>query len=205
MKIGVAVAVVLDPYEWLIAACRRPTCWQCLRAPGRALLLIFLGALPLLKLKGPYFAVATCRIGGGGQRVQRVARVGAGGGMQLKSDVTPTEMYYVAPALLVVTTAAIWRWMRSSYGPRFTGRCATTRTPRAPAGVDVNRVKAAVFLFSATVTGLAAGLYYMDVVIITPPSAFSLSWASAFVFIVVAGGMGTVAGPADRRRALHPR
>jgi 2-aminophenol/2-amino-5-chlorophenol 1,6-dioxygenase alpha subunit len=32
-------------------------------------------------------------------------------------------------------------------------------------------------------------------VIVTPPSAFSISWASALVFIAVAGGMGTVAGP----------
>ena len=35
----------------------------------------------------------------------------------------------------------------------------------------------------------------MDVVIITPPGAFAISWASYIVFVVVAGGMGTVAGP----------
>ncbi len=35
----------------------------------------------------------------------------------------------------------------------------------------------------------------MDVVIITPPSAFTISWASYIVFVVVSGGMGTVAGP----------
>jgi branched-chain amino acid transport system permease protein len=52
-----------------------------------------------------------------------------------------------------------------------------------------------VFLFSAVATGLAAGLYFIDVVIITPPSAFTISWAAYTVFIVVSGGMGTVAGP----------
>ena len=44
-------------------------------------------------------------------------------------------------------------------------------------------------------TGLVAGLYFIDVIIITPPSAFSISWSSYIVFVAVAGGMGTVAGP----------
>jgi ABC-type branched-subunit amino acid transport system permease subunit len=62
-------------------------------------------------------------------------------------------------------------------------------------GVDVDRVKAAVFVASAAATGLAAGLYFIDVVIITPPSAFTISWSSYIVFVAVAGGMGTVFGP----------
>jgi ABC-type branched-subunit amino acid transport system permease subunit/aromatic ring-opening dioxygenase catalytic subunit (LigB family) len=197
MKIGVVVAVVLwILYEWLIAVVPAADVFGSAYVRRVALLLlIFLGALPLLRLKGPYFAVATWLVAESVATVFNEWRVvGAGGGMQLKSDVTPTQMYYVALALMVVTTAVIWRWMRSSYGLALTAVRDDEDAARS-SGVDVNKVKAAVFLFSATVTGLAAGLYYMDVVIITPPSAFSLSWASAFVFIAVAGGMGTVAGP----------
>lgn len=62
-------------------------------------------------------------------------------------------------------------------------------------GVDVNKIKSVVFLVSAALTGLASGLYFMDVVIITPNSAFSISWAVVIVFVVVAGGMGTISGP----------
>lgn len=197
VKIGVAVAVVLWLlYEWLIARVPAADVFGSAYVRRVALLLlIFLGALPLLRLKGPYFAVATWLVAEAVASVFNEWRVvGAGGGMQLKSAVTPLQMYYVALALLVVTTAVIWRWMRSSYGLALTAVRDDEDAARS-SGVDVNHVKAAVFLFSATVTGLAAGLYYMDVVIITPPSAFSLGWASAFVFIVVAGGMGTVAGP----------
>jgi ABC-type branched-subunit amino acid transport system permease subunit/aromatic ring-opening dioxygenase catalytic subunit (LigB family) len=197
MKIAVVVAVLLWlSYEWLIAVAPAADVFGSAYVRRVALLLlIFLGALPLLRLKGPYFAVATWLVAESVASVFNEWRVvGAGGGMQLKSDVTPTEMYYVALGLLVVTTAVIWRWMRSGYGLALTAVRDDEEAARS-SGVDVNKVKAAVFLFSATVTGLAAGLYYMDVVIITPPSAFSLSWASAFVFIVVAGGMGTVAGP----------
>lgn len=197
MKVGVVVAVVLWLlYEWLIAVVPTADVFGSDYVRRVALLLlIFLGALPLLKLKGPYFAVATWLVAEAVATVFNEWRVvGAGGGMQLKSEVTPVQMYYVSLALLSVTTAVIWRWMRSSYGLALTAVRDDEEAARS-SGVDVNKVKAAVFLFSAAVTGLAAGLFFMDVVIITPPSAFSLSWASAFVFIVVAGGMGTVAGP----------
>lgn len=197
VRVGAVVAVLLCLlYEALIVFVPQADVFGSAYVRRVALLLlVFLGALPLLKLKGPYFAVATWLVAEAVATVFNEWRVvGAGGGMQLKSEVTPLEMYYVALALLVVSTAVIWRWMRSRYGLALTAVRDDEDAARS-SGVDVNRVKAAVFLFSSAVTGLAAGLYYMDVVIITPPSAFSISWASAFVFIAVAGGMGTVAGP----------
>ncbi|MEO7851744.1 MAG: hypothetical protein ABIR94_05735 [Rubrivivax sp.] len=196
-KIGLVVAVLLWLlYEWAIAV------WPAADVFGShyvrrvaILLLIFLGALPLLRLQGAYFAVATWLIAESVATVFNGWRVvGAGGGMQLKSDVTLTQLYYVALALMVVATAVIWRWMRSSYGLALTAVRDDEAAARS-SGVDVNRVKAAVFLVSGTLTGLASGLYFMDVIIITPPSAFAISWAAYIVFVVVAGGMGTVAGP----------
>ena len=197
MWIGVAVAVAAwILYEWIIAVQPAADVFKSDYVRRVAiLLLIFLGALPLMRLQGAYFAIATWLI------AESVATVfngwnvaGAGGGMQLKSDVRPRELYYVALVLLVVTTAVIWRWMRSAYGLALTAVRDDEDAARS-SGVDVSKVKASVFLFSALVTGLASGLYFMDVVIITPPSAFAISWASYIVFVVVAGGMGTVAGP----------
>lgn len=196
-RIGVAVAVVLWLlYEWLIVVAPQTDVFGSAYVRRVALLLlIFLGALPLLRLTGAYFAVATWLVAEAVATVFNEWRVvGAGGGMQLKSEVTAVQLYYVALALAAVTTAVIWRWMRSSYGLALTAVRDDEEAARS-SGIDVNRVKAAVFLFAATVTGLAAGLFYMDVVIVTPPSAFAISWASAMVFIAVAGGMGTVAGP----------
>lgn len=197
VKIGVCVSVALWVlYEWLIFVQPQADVFGSAYTRRVAiLLLIFLGALPLLRLQGAYFAIATWLV------AESVATVfsgwdtaGAGGGMQLKSNVTQTQLYYAALALLVVATAIIWRWMRSSYGLALTAVRDDEDAARS-SGVDVGKVKAAVFLASSTMTGLAAGLYFMDVVIITPPSAFAISWASYIVFVVVAGGMGTVAGP----------
>ena len=194
---GVAAAVVLwILYEWLIYVVPGADVFGSHYTRRVAmLLLVFLGALPLLRLQGAYFAVATWLIA---ESVSTLFNgwplVGAGGGMQLKSDVTPLQLYYVALALLIVSTAVIWRWMRSSYGLALTAVRDDEEAARS-SGVDVGKVKAAVFLVSGAITGLAAGLYFMDVVIITPASAFTISWASYIVFVVVSGGMGTVAGP----------
>jgi ABC-type branched-subunit amino acid transport system permease subunit/aromatic ring-opening dioxygenase catalytic subunit (LigB family) len=196
-KIGVAAAVVLWLlYEWLIWVVPEADLFGSTYVRRTAiLLLIFLGALPLLRLQGAYFAIATWLIAESVATVFNEWRVvGAGGGMQLKSEVTPRELYYAAFGLALVTTAIIWRWMRSPYGLALTAVRDDEDAARS-SGVDVSRVKAAVFLVSATLTGLASGLYFMDVVIITPPSAFAISWASYIVFVVVSGGMGTVAGP----------
>ena len=197
VKIGVVVAVVLwGLYEWLIHVHPAADVFGSDYVRRVAiLLLIFLGALPLLRLQGAYFAIATWLIAESVQTVFAEWRVvGAGGGMQLKSNVTQMQLYYVALALLAVTTAVIWRWMRSPYGLALTAVRDDEDAARS-SGVDVARVKSAVFLVSGAITGLASGLYFMDVVIITPPSAFTISWASTIVFVVVAGGMGTVAGP----------
>jgi ABC-type branched-subunit amino acid transport system permease subunit/aromatic ring-opening dioxygenase catalytic subunit (LigB family) len=158
-------------------------------------LLIFLGALPLLRLQGPYFAIATWLIAESVNSVFNEWRlVGAGGGMQVKSDVTLPQLYYGGLLLLLVTTAAIWRLLRSRYGVALTAVRDDEEAAQS-VGVNVRQVKMVVFLIAGLFTGLAAGLYYMDAVIVTPPGAFSLSWSAYFVFIAVAGGMGTLAGP----------
>ncbi|MGE0315690.1 MAG: hypothetical protein AB7P21_29100 [Lautropia sp.] len=197
VRIGVVIAIVCWVlYEWLIAAAPQYDVFGSHYTRRVAiLLLIFLGALPLLRLQGAYFAIATWLIA---ESVSTVFNgwgvVGAGGGMQLKSNVTGTQLYYVALGLMLVATAIVWRWMRSSWGLALTAVRDDEEAARS-SGVDVGAVKASVFMVGATLTGLAAGLYFMDVVILTPPSAFSIGWASIVVFIAVAGGLGTVAGP----------
>lgn len=197
IRLGVVIAILLWLiYEWLIAVVPAADIFgNDYTRRVVILLLVFLGALPLLRLQGAYFAIATWLVA---EAVALVFNgwqvVGAGGGMQLKSEVTILQLYYAALALMAVSTAIIWRWMRSPYGLALTAVRDDEDAARS-SGVDVNKIKSAVFLVSAALTGLASGLYFMDVVIITPNSAFSISWAVVIVFVVVAGGMGTIAGP----------
>ena len=105
-----------------------------------------------------------------------------------------TQLYYVSFVLLIVATLIIWRLLRSRYGMALTAVRDDEEAART-VGIDIRRMKTVVFLLAGTFTGLAAGLYYLDAVIITPPSGFDVSWSAYFVFVVVAGGMGTLPGP----------
>lgn len=159
------------------------------------LLLIFLGALPLLRLQGAYFAVATWLIAAavasvfGGWEV-----VGAGGGLNIPSDTTLAERYYVGLVILAASTLAVWWLLRSKYGLALTA-VRDDEEAAMTVGVDVRRAKTLVFLISAPMVGLAGGLFYIDNVTITPPDAFHIRWSAFIVFVVVAGGMGSLAGP----------
>jgi branched-chain amino acid transport system permease protein len=195
--IGVGVAVLFwVGYECLIAIEPAADIFQSAYVRRASLLLlIFLTALPVLRLRGPYFAIATWLIAEAiGSLFNGWNVTGAGGGMQIRSEVTQLQLYYVALLLLIATTALIWFWMRSTQGLALTA-IRDDEDAAQNCGVDVNTVKALVFISSAAMTGLAAGLYFIDVVIITPTSGFTISWAAYIVFIVVSGGMGTVAGP----------
>ena len=159
------------------------------------LLLIFLGALPLLRLQGAYFAVASWLIAAAvGSIFNEWKVVGAGGGMQIKTDATQIEMYYAGLGLLIFATVVIARLLKSRYGLALTA-VRDDEEAAQTSGIDIRKVKLIVFVVAGGLSGLAAGLFYIDAVIITPPAAFTIFWSAYFVFIVVAGGMGTLAGP----------
>ncbi|MEM8551970.1 MAG: hypothetical protein AAGF45_06270, partial [Pseudomonadota bacterium] len=156
---------------------------------------IFLGALPLLKLQGAYFAVATWLIAAAVASIFNEWQVvGAGGGMTIPSDTSIAERYYAGLIILAASTLVVWWLLRSRYGAALTA-VRDDEEAAAAVGIDIRRVKTMVFVISAPMAGLAAAVYYIDTVTITPPDAFSIRWSAYVVFIVVAGGMGTLWGP----------
>ncbi|MYK59361.1 MAG: alpha/beta hydrolase fold domain-containing protein, partial [Rhodospirillaceae bacterium] len=159
------------------------------------LLLIFLGAMPLLTLEGAYFAVATWLIAAAvGTVFNEWKLVGAGGGMRIPSSVTLEEMYYVGLILLVFATWIIRALLNSRIGLALTA-VRDDAEAAGTVGVDVAKVKLLAFVLSGALTGLAASLYFVDAVSLTPPSAFTVFWSAYFVFVAVAGGMGSLSGP----------
>ena len=119
---------------------------------------------------------------------------GAGGGLNIPSDTTLAERYYVGLLILAASTLAVWWLLRSKYGLALTA-VRDDEEAAMTVGVDVRRAKTLVFLISAPMVGLAGGLFYIDTVTITPPDAFHIRWSAFIVFVVVAGGMGSLAGP----------
>jgi branched-chain amino acid transport system permease protein len=159
------------------------------------LLLIFIGAVPVLRLQGAFFAVASWLIAASFQSVFTEWKlVGAGAGMQIASDASLAQMYYAALLLLVAATGAAWAVLRSRFGLALTA-IRDDEEAAATAGVEVHAIKLLVFVLSGTMTGLAGGLYFINVVTVTPSAGFTIYWSAAMVFATVAGGMGTLGGP----------
>lgn len=159
------------------------------------LFVIFLGALPLLRLQGAYFAVATWLIAAAVASIFNEWQVvGAGGGMNIANETSMMGRYYAGLALLIIATLIVWWLLRSKFGQALTAVRDDEEAATA-IGIDIRRIKTMVFLISAPMAGLAAALYYIDAVTITPPDAFHIRWSAYAVFIVVAGGMGTLSGP----------
>lgn len=156
---------------------------------------IFLGALPLLKLQGAYFAVATWLIAAAVASIFNEWQVvGAGGGMNIANETSMMGRYYAGLLLVILATMVVWWLLGSRFGQALTAVRDDEEAATA-IGIDIRRIKTMVFLISAPMAGLAAALYYIDAVTITPPDAFHIRWSAYAVFIVVAGGMGTLSGP----------
>ncbi len=105
---------------------------------------------------------------------------------------TPTSMYYLVLALVVVLVAALGGGMRSSFG-RALQAIRTDQTAAAALGIDVARYKMAAFAISAALGSLAGSLYAFDFHFLSPemvgtPRSFEL------IAMLVVGGEGTLVG-----------
>jgi branched-chain amino acid transport system permease protein len=62
-------------------------------------------------------------------------------------------------------------------------------------GIDVAATKFWVYAASAFGSGMAAALYFLMNLRISPDAAFGVNWSAYLIFIVVIGGIGTIEGP----------
>ena len=114
--------------------------------------------------------------------------------MTIPSVTTVAERYYAGLVVVIASTLVVWWLLKSRYGAALTA-VRDDEEAAAAVGIDIRRIKTMVFVISAPMAGLAAAIYYVDTVTITPPDAFHIRWSAYVVFIVVAGGMGTLWGP----------
>jgi branched-chain amino acid transport system permease protein len=167
-------------------------------------------ALPSLRLKGHYLAMATLGFG----ELMTLAFVEAEpitggvngftgipfpsvGGFEFRE---PTQLYWlvwgvVGVALLLsanLTSLRPGRAMRAIHGSEL-GATAS--------GVDIVGVKVRAFVMSAALAGLSGALY-AGVVGFVSPSVFTVSASVTFLAMAVIGGSGSLAGPLAAAAAL---
>lgn len=171
----------------------------------------------VFRLQGAYFAIGTWAIA----EVVRLSvaqwkELGGGTGTSLPSGATrdffaipliadlfgvrPAQAvdiftYWLALLLAVLTIGFIYWLLRTRQG---LGLAAVRDNQEAAGalGIDARRLKWAVYIATAFVTGVTGALIYVQTARISPDAAFSVvDWTAYVIFIVVIGGIGTIEGP----------
>jgi branched-chain amino acid transport system permease protein len=103
-------------------------------------------------------------------------------------------IYLLSLALLVVALAVIYLLLKSRIGLGLTAM-RDDADAASSVGVNIFKSKLLCFVIAGLFTALAGGWYFLNNISIYPASGYGNSWTVAVVFIVIIGGIGTMAGP----------
>jgi branched-chain amino acid transport system permease protein len=160
----------------------------------------------MFRLRGHYFAIGTWVVAEVFRLLaSQVSPLGGGSGISLPAGIVTAmaasrqmrefAMYWVALALVVVVLGAIVLLLRSRYGLALTAIRDNELAARSN-GVDVWRIKLAVYIATAFGTAMVGALIFLQKLRISPDTAFSVNdWTAFVIFITVIGGIGRVEGP----------
>jgi branched-chain amino acid transport system permease protein len=151
---------------------------------------------PVLRLKGPYFAIAMLGAAEGTRVVATVwdSLTHGGLGISMPSAETSMETYYAMLVLMVLTVAVAYVVGHSRFGIRLNA----IREDEAAAealGINATLYKLAAFVLSAVFPAVAGGIQAYKVLYIDPPSVFFVQITIAMALMSMLGGKGTVIGP----------
>jgi branched-chain amino acid transport system permease protein len=160
----------------------------------------------IFRLRGAYFAIGTWVVAEVFRLLaSQVAALGGGSGISLPAAVVlamapsrtmrELEIYWLALGLMAIVLAAIVALLRSRHGLALTA-VRDNEVAAQSNGIDVWRLKFAVYVLTAVGTGMVGALIFLMKLRISPDTAFSVNdWTAFVIFIVVIGGIGRIEGP----------
>ena len=160
-----------------------------------AMLCALLVGLPVLRLQGHYFAIATLGVSAAMQAiVANLSITGANTGLVLPLTRADGMFYELSLALLVACVLTVAWLARSRFGA---GLVAIREDEDAAGAMGVNTTlyKTLALVLSALFTAIAGGINAYWITFIDPASAFDLSLNVRMVIMAMFGGPGTVYGP----------
>ncbi len=162
-------------------------------------------ALPMSKiafrLQGGYFAIGTWVIAEVVRlTVANIDLVGGGSGTSLTAfrgvprDFRESMTYWMALGSVAVVLTGMYLFLRSKQGLALQA-IRDSEVAAESQGINVGRMKLAVYVLAAAGCGLAGSLYFVSNLRISPDAAFSVNWTAFGIFIVMIGGIGRIEGP----------
>ena len=151
---------------------------------------------PVLRLKGPYFAIAMLGAAEGTRVIATVwdSLTHGGLGISLPSAETSMETYYAMLALMLLTIVVAYAVGHSRFGVRLNAIREDEGAAEA-LGINATLYKLAAFVLSAVFPAVAGGIQAYKVLYIDPPSVFFVQITIAMALMSMLGGKGTVIGP----------
>ena len=151
---------------------------------------------PVLRLKGPYFAIAMLGAAEGTRVVVTVwdGLTHGGLGISLPSAETSFETYYAMLILMVVTVAVAYAVGHSRFGVRLNA-IREDEVAAEALGINATLYKLTALVLSAVFPAVAGGIQAYKVLYIDPPSVFFVQITIAMALMSMLGGKGTVIGP----------
>ena len=164
---------------------------------GVVLAIVFavLLGIPVLRLKGHYFAIATLALSQVMTAiVSNVRLAGQNIGLVLPPLNNDPLFYELSLGLLVVATLTIFWLTRSRFG---FGLIAIRENEEGAAvmGVNTTLYKVIAFTLSGIFSALAGGIHAYWITFLDPDSAFDISLNVKMIIMAVFGGPGTIFGP----------
>ena len=151
---------------------------------------------PVLRLKGPYFAIAML---GAAEGMRVVATVWdglthGGLGISLPSVENSIATYYAMLGLMLITILVAYAVGHSRFGIHLNAIREDEIAAEA-LGINATAYKLAAFALSAVFPAVAGGIQAYKVLYIDPPSVFFVQITIAMALMSMLGGKGTVIGP----------
>ncbi len=159
-------------------------------------------SIPVVRLRGIYFAIGTLVVPEGLKYLFLLWRPiagtihGGGAGYVLKgaTGFSTKEVYWLALAIAIASGLCMRLILRSRLGLGLAAIRDNDRTA-ASSGIIVFKLKLYSFVIGAFITGIAGAIFYTYQQYIEPNSAFSVNWTMTLILATVVGGMGTEGGP----------
>lgn len=169
--------------------------------PGLALALIvcptyaIILGLPVLRLRGHYFGIATLGIAlATSEVISNVDIFGGSTGMSVKQDPNFSLYYYTMWAVCAASLVATFLIARSKLGYALVA-IRENEEAAAVLGINPTRFKVYAWAISAAMAGSAGSVFAYSNGFIDPATAFSIDNNVFPIVMAILGGVGTAAGP----------
>lgn len=165
----------------------------CAMVVGVAFALVL--GMPILRLRGHYFGIATLGIALATQEiVSNIDWLGAGSGLTVRPVDAYSTYYYAMWIVCAASMLATYLIARSKLGYAFVA-IRENEEAAAVLGVDPTRYKVVAWAISAAMAAAAGAVFAGANGFMDPPTAFALDNNVFPIVMAILGGGGTVAGP----------